>query len=202
MNSSFFKLSNYSLSFIFILIFFSCIFIIPIYHLYPQAFSKYSNTLILDDNSEYIWPIPGYTTISSSFGKRTSPTAGASSFHKGIDVPAPEGTKLYAVCDGHISFADFLGGGGYTITLTHDNMKITYCHVSPNFIVKVGDEVVKGQHISNVGPKNVYGVEGNTYIDSNGNPTNGATTGCHLHLGIRIDGKYIDPLILLYKKEE
>ena len=37
-------------------------------------------------------------------------------------------------------------------------MKITYCHVSPNFIVKEGDEVIQGQVIGFVGPKNVYGV--------------------------------------------
>lgn len=121
---------------------------------------------------------------------------GASSFHKGIDIGASEGTKLYAICDGKITFADFLGGGGYTITLSKDNMKITYCHVSPNFIVSVGDIIKKGQHIADVGPKNVYGVPNNPYKDKNGNPTNGATTGCHLHLGIRIDGKYINPMAL------
>lgn len=27
-----------------------------------------------------------------------------------------------------------------------------------------------------------------------GNPTNGATTGPHLHLGIRVDGEYVNPL--------
>ncbi|MCI8353240.1 MAG: M23 family metallopeptidase [Clostridia bacterium] len=42
---------------------------------------------------------------------------------------------------------------------------------------------------------------GNTYKDKAGNPTNGATTGCHLHLGIRIDEKYINPLELFNKKE-
>ena len=40
---------------------------------------------------------------------------------------------------------------------------------------------------------------GNKYKDINGNPTNGATTGSHLHLGVRIDGKYIDPLYLFMK---
>lgn len=124
---------------------------------------------------------------------------GASSFHKGTDIGAPEGTSLYAICDGEITFADFLGGGGYTITLSKDNMKITYCHVSPNFIVSVGDIIKKGQHIADVGPKNVYGVANNPYKDKNGNPTNGATTGCHLHLGVRIDGNYIDPMALFWK---
>ena len=51
-------------------------------------------------------------------------------------------------------------------------MKISYCHCSPSYIVKKGDKVKKGQVIGEVGPKNVYGVPGNQYKDSNGNPTN------------------------------
>ena len=37
---------------------------------------------------------------------------------------------------------------------------------------------------------------GNQYYDPNGNPTNGATTGPHLHLGVRINNEYINPLSL------
>ena len=48
---------------------------------------------------------------------------------------------------GIITYTGFLGGGGYTITLSKENMKITYCHVSPNYIVNTGDEVVQGQVI-------------------------------------------------------
>lgn len=142
----------------------------------------------------FAWPIPGYTKITSYFGKRISPTAGASSFHKGIDIGAPEGAVLIAVMDGQITYTGFLGGGGYTITLSQENMKITYCHVSPNFMWQVGDSVKRGQIIAQVGPKYVYGVKGNTYHDETGKPTNGAMTGCHLHLGIRIEGEYINPL--------
>ena len=109
-------------------------------------------------NSGFVWPIPGYTTITSYFGRRNSPTQGASSYHKGIDIGAPENTIFIAVVSGVITYTGFLGGGGYTITLSKDNMKITYCHVSPNYIVKVGDEVYQGQVIGFVGPKNVYGV--------------------------------------------
>ena len=121
---------------------------------------------------------------------------GASSYHSGLDIGAPEGSKLIAITSGKITFASFLGGGGYTITLTSGNIKFTYCHVSPNYIVKVGDFVTQGQIIGYVGPKNVYGVKGNQYFDENGNPTNGATTGPHLHFGVRVDGEYIDPLSL------
>lgn len=151
--------------------------------------------IIFYGNSNFAWPIPGYTNISSNYGKRTAPTSGASTFHKGVDIPAPEGTNLVAVCDGTITFVGFLGGGGFTITLSPSNsLKISYCHVSPNFIVKEGDSIAQGQVIGKVGPKYVYGVVGNTYSDSSGVPTNGATTGCHLHIGFRINNEYVNPL--------
>ena len=172
-----------------------CFCFMPVYLSYSNI--SHHNFISYDSNLDFIWPIPDSTTITSNYGKRISPTAGASSFHKGIDIAAPENTPLYAICDGTITFANFLGGGGYTVTLSHDNMKITYCHVSPTFLVSVGDEVLKGELIAKVGPKNVYDVPNNPYKDKNGNPTNGATTGCHLHIGIRVDGKYINPLEIL-----
>ena len=72
---------------------------------------------------------------------------GASSSHSGIDIPAPEGTQFIAVVDGEITFTQFLGAGGYTITLSFDDYRVTYCHCSPNYIVKVGDVVKQGQVI-------------------------------------------------------
>lgn len=176
-----------------------CIFFIPFF-----SYSNFNNILQSNDfifintSSNYIWPIPGYTRISSYFGKRNAPAQGAATYHTGIDIPAPEGTCLFAVCSGEITFTGFLGGGGYTITLEpeNENIKFTYCHVSPNFLVSVGDVLEKGDLIGHVGPKYVYSVLGNQYSDENGIPTNGATTGCHLHFGYRIDGKYNNPLDL------
>ena len=103
--------------------------------------------IIQTNPNGFIWPIPGYTRISSYFGKRVSPTSGASSSHSGIDIPAPEGTKLYAISDGEITFTQFLGAGGYTITLSFANYKVSYCHCSPNYIVSVGDKIKQGQLI-------------------------------------------------------
>ena len=153
----------------------------------------------INSNIGLLWPSPGYTRINSYFGKRPAPVKGTPSFHYGIDIGAPEGSNFVAVTNGTITFVGFLGGGGYTITLTDENtlngeIKYTYCHCSPDFLVQEGDFVLKGQVIGSVGPKYVYGVEGNQYSDENGVPTNGATTGPHLHFGIRINGQYVNPL--------
>lgn len=124
---------------------------------------------------------------------------GASTFHKGIDIGIPEGNDFVAVTNGTITYVGFLGGGGYTITLTDENkingeIKYSYCHCNPNFIVSIGDRIYKGQTIGKVGPKYIDNIEGNQYKDSTGKQTNGATTGPHLHFGMRINDEYVNPL--------
>ena len=173
-------ITNYFNKLLTIIILFSIfisIFFIPIIQGQTSNYQDLQNKEIISLNPDgFVWPIPGYMQISSPFGKRKAPTGGASSFHYGTDIPAPEGTKLIAIADGEITFRSFLGAGGYTITLSFDNYKVSYCHVSPNFIVSVGDHVSQGQVIGYVGPKYVYGVPGNPYHDATGKPTNGATT--------------------------
>ena len=147
------------------------------------------------------FPVQGKSRkdITSFFGYRNSPTVGASTYHGGIDIAAKEGTKLIAIMEGTVIKASWGGSGGYTITIDSNEYTITYCHCDPNFLVKVGDKVKKGQVIGKVGPKNVYDVPGNPYKDSNGNPTNGATTGSHCHFAVRQYGQAIDPLTILEK---
>lgn len=115
----------------------------------------------------------------------------------GIDIAAPEGTKLIAMQNGTVTKASWGGGDGYTISIDSGEYTFSYGHCDPNFLIKVGDKVKKGQVIGKVGPKNVYNVPGNPYVDSDGNPTNGATTGCHCHFKISINGQTIDPLTVL-----
>ena len=194
-NSFFMPAKAFVSSLIFIILFIS-LFFIPFFSESYFEYSQSSNIIIDISSSGYAWPSPGYTTINSYFGYRHSPTAGASSYHSGLDIGAPEGAQLIATTSGEITFTGFLGGGGYTITLTSGNIKFTYCHVSPYYIVKKGDYVTRGQVIGYVGPKYVYGVKGNQYSDENGRPTNGATTGPHLHFGVRVNGDYVDPLSL------
>lgn len=97
---------------------------------------------------------------------------GASTFHGGIDIAAPEGAKLIAAIKGEVTKASWGGANGYCIIIKNDTYTVSYGHVSPEFKVEVGDEVNKGDVIGAVGPRNVYGVPNNPYKDSAGNPTN------------------------------
>lgn len=180
-----------------ILLFFICIFFIPILS-DKYNFNVPSNYITVPtysiSSSGFCWPVPGYTTITSPYGYRTSPTYGASSFHAGIDIAANPGSYLVASLEGFISYVGFNGSGGYTIILENNTFTMMYCHVSPNFLVYPGQIVNQGQIIGQVGPKNVYGVPNNPYKDSNGNPTNGATTGPHLHFTLKKNSQAVNPL--------
>lgn len=143
-----FKYFKFSFLFLIIFMLFISIFFIPIIDSNSISNIETSTSEIISFNPNgFVWPIPGYNKISSPFGKRNAPTSGASSFHYGCDIPAPPGTKFIAVADGEITFTQFLGAGGYTITLSFSNFKVSYCHVDPNFIVSTGNFVKQGQVI-------------------------------------------------------
>lgn len=158
-----------------------------------EANAETPNTNYYFSNSDFFWPVPGYHRITSPFGKRISPTTGASSNHSGIDIGVPEGTNIYSVLSGKVIFTGFKGAGGFTISIESNNYTISYCHVSPSFIVNTGDLVSAGNLVGNVGPKYVDGFN-SPYKDSSGRSTNGATTGPHLHLTIKKDGIAVNPL--------
>lgn len=86
-------------------------FIIPILFIPSISTSEIKPENVPVNPNGFNWPIPGYTSISSPFGSRTSPTTGAQSYHYGTDIPAPENTPLIAISDGIITHCGFLGPG-------------------------------------------------------------------------------------------
>ncbi len=113
------------------------------------------------------WPLPGYTTISSPFGYRGIPTAGATSFHGGVDLPAPAGTNIISAISGKVTHTGFMGSGGCTVVVENEKYTVIFHHISPSYLVHPGDYVEQGQVIAQVGPKNVYGFSNNPYTDIN-----------------------------------
>ena len=178
-----------------VLTLFISIFIIPA--VYSQSYTiKYNDSIVkLDEKQIYKWPTPNYKTITSYFGYRTSPTTGASTYHGGIDIGAPQGTEIHSIADGTIKYVGWNGANGYTVMISHkDNVVSTYGHISDSFLVSVGDIVRQGDVIAKVGPKYIAGPSNNPYKDSSGKTTNGATTGPHLHFALSINNKKVNPL--------
>ncbi len=122
----------------------------------------------------YIKPINGGRQ-SSGFGKRSAPTKGASTYHKGIDWSTPTGTAVYASCGGTVAKAGWGSGYGYVVYINHEDGRQTrYGHLS-KVLVSVGQTVKQGEKIA---------LSGNT----------GITTGPHLHFEILINGVQVNPL--------
>lgn len=115
-----------------------------------------------------------YTYMSSPFGFRTSPTAGASSYHQGVDLAAPANTEVYATRSGIVTTTSYSGTAGYYVTINHgDGFSSIYMHLN-NYVVSPGQAVSAGQKIGYVG-------------------RTGVATGYHLHFGIAYNGAYVNP---------
>ena len=113
--------------------------------------------------------------VGSGFGMRKDPIDSTMKMHKGIDVAAPTGTKVYAAGSGKIiRISSSEDGYGNCIVIEHGYGFVSrYAHLS-GFKIKEGDEVKKGDLIGLVG-------------------STGRSTGPHLHYEIEKDGERIDP---------
>lgn len=122
----------------------------------------------------FTWPCPSSTRITSDYGPRTSPTAGASSYHRGIDIGASYGADIVAAADGTVIFAGYSSSAGNYITVSHGGGLYTvYMHCS-SLIASNGQSVSRGQVIAKVG-------------------STGISTGNHLHFGVSVNGSYVNP---------
>lgn len=113
--------------------------------------------------------------LTSNYGARNDPFNGRTRMHKGIDIPGPVGTPIYATADGIVSRSQWVNGYGNLVEIAHGNDTETrYGHLS-KLVVQPNQRVRRGQLI---------GLMGST----------GRSTGSHLHYEIRISGNAINPL--------
>ena len=125
-------------------------------------------------NGSFIWPVDS-TYVTSRYGERSAPTAGASTNHKAIDIGASSGAPIYAAADGQVANATYNDGLGYYVSIEHDGETATrYSHMT-NFIVQPGEYVKQGQIIGYVGES-------------------GIATGSHLDYAVIKNGQQVDPM--------
>lgn len=121
-----------------------------------------------------MWPCPSSKRVTSDYGPRTSPTNGASSNHKGIDIGAAYGADIMAADGGTVLVATYSSSGGNYVIIDHGGGLCTvYMHAS-SLTVSAGQTVSKGQVIAKVG-------------------STGISTGNHLHFGVTLNGVYVSP---------
>lgn len=123
-------------------------------------------------SAHFTVPMQSYNYISSPYGMRKG------KMHTGTDFAAAAGTPVYAWKDGVVTIAKWSGGYGNFIEIKHnDNTISRYAHLS-GYAIKNGQTVVKGQTIG--------------YVGSTGN-----STGPHLHLEIKINNQFVNPVSYL-----
>ncbi len=124
-----------------------------------------------------------FTRISSRFGYRMDPVVHKRQLHAGVDYAAPMGTPIHAAGDGVITVHSWVRGYGRYIRIkTNANYSTYYGHMSryaPG--LHVGSHVHQGQVIGYVGQT-------------------GWATGPHLHYGVLLHGKPVNPLTVTLPK--
>jgi murein DD-endopeptidase MepM/ murein hydrolase activator NlpD len=121
----------------------------------------------------WAWPVVG--PVIGAFEPPETPFGAG---HRGIDVAVPIGTVVAAPEGGVVAFAGPVGGHLF-VTLDHGGgLTSTYSWLSV-VLVRQGDVVAGGSPIARTGP---------------GHPGSAVP---HLHMGVRLDGTYLDPLAFL-----
>lgn len=114
--------------------------------------------------------------VTSPYGYRRDPFTGKLSWHNGLDLRA-KNEPAYSMMEGIVEKIGYDSRSGNYVTLKHGNYHVSYCHLS-SVIVGKGERVFSGT---------IVGVTGNT----------GRSTGCHLHLTCKKDGKSVNPISLI-----
>lgn len=113
--------------------------------------------------------------MSSYFGRRTDPFTGKRANHRGIDFAGKEGAEIIAVAAGVVTWSSTRYGYGEMVEITHGNGYATrYAHNSEN-LVRVGEEVEKGQIVALMGET-------------------GRATGPNLHFEVLHRGQRVNPV--------
>jgi murein DD-endopeptidase MepM/ murein hydrolase activator NlpD len=130
----------------------------------------------LTDERGFLKPTTG--RFADGFGPRINPISGKKEFHPGLDLAPGWRARVVAAQSGRVIFAGLRNGYGRLIILDHGNGLTTrYGHLD-QILVKLHQEVLKGDLIGRVG-------------------MTGMATGPHLHFEVRLNGQPQNPLLYL-----
>jgi murein DD-endopeptidase MepM/ murein hydrolase activator NlpD len=141
------------------------------------------------------FPVENFQSYTSPFGYRLSPYGGYSrEFHYGLDMAAPQGSYVRNWWSGTVVEVSDDSNCGTSVVVDSGNWTHIYCHMNGHvetsggkrymidrdggIQIWEGQTVVAGQRIGRVG-------------------MTGRTTGPHLHWGLKFNGNWVDPALVL-----
>jgi murein DD-endopeptidase MepM/ murein hydrolase activator NlpD len=161
----------------------------------PQVADITSTDIAVNEWQGASFPVENFQSYTSPFGYRRSPTGGYSQeFHYGLDMAAPEGSYIRNWWSGRVVEVSDNSNCGTSVVVESGNWTHIYCHMrghvesdanGPFLIdregglqIREGQEVLAGDRIGRVG-------------------MTGRTTGPHLHWGLKFNGNWVDPALVL-----
>ena len=123
-----------------------------------------------------VFPIAEFKGYTSPFGQRIGPS-GQMEAHRGLDIAAPLGSPVLSWWAGRVVTVIDDNTCGIGVVIASGDYEHIYCHLQ-NPLLRQGEAVVGGQLIGRVG-------------------VTGRTTGPHLHWGIRYQGRWMNPALIL-----
>ena len=143
-----------------------------------ELFSAYNDTKgnlqMFATPVEFNW----YSSVTSYYGYRIHPISGANQLHNGMDIGAPEGSKVMAGLTGTVVTSAYNDSyGNYVVIKDSKGYELRYAHLSSRS-VSAGSAVTKGDEIGLVG-------------------STGNSTGSHLHIELLKNGERLNPIFYL-----
>jgi murein DD-endopeptidase MepM/ murein hydrolase activator NlpD len=121
---------------------------------------------------------PKVARLSAPFGDLRLFNGKKQSQHFGADIDGDIGDSAFAANDGVVAMTRECFGSGNTVIIHHgEGLYTAYFHLS-RIDVKKGDPIKQGAQVGLVGKT-------------------GRVTGPHLHWGVKIDGRWVDPQSVL-----
>ncbi len=129
----------------------------------------------MPEDGAMVWPVDG-GTVSQAQQTRMNPETGEMATHNGVDISVERGTPVHAAGKGTVKEAGFNAQDGNFVRIDHGSGQETFYAHCQNVLVKISDEVKRGQTIATVG-------------------STGRATGPHLHFEFLVNGVATDPLV-------
>lgn len=134
------------------------------------------------DIENMLWPVPKSGRVTSDYGYRNAPVAGATTFHQGIDIGVGnlerKDRTVVAALAGTVVDVGYNKSAGNYIHIDHGNGLVTWYLHAYKIYVKEGQVVERGEEIMEAG-------------------TTGYSSGPHLHFGVWVNGVSVDPLLYI-----